>query len=455
MILIALLVVVYVGLYVLLSVPSIQNKIKLMVCEETSALLGGKVGIESLTVLPFSEVILSDVSLDSPDGKRCACIKKVAAGIDIWRLISDRRIVLNYAEIIGLDVNVVQDSLGAPTNIQFLIDALSPKDKTKPPTLFDLKIRNVVIRESKASYLRRWMKADNGKPLPLAEIKMERLRVDLSIPVLKNDFYKFLIRNMQFELTPDVTVRSLAADVEYVKDASGDNDHLIVKDFNISLPNSSLNVADIDLNLADLSDIETNLIGMITPSDFAGLLPQLNSFDSPWNLKIDARYLDNGVEVSEFAISNDDNNSYLSFNGNVGNISKVDSLNLRVSGLKADFSEKIISGICDLIPKMSDKIKGIIVSAGQIILEFDGSLTDSDKAKGKGMLSTGHGKIDFEAEGRSLKSKRPLFKVFANTEDLDIGALFNTDKVGPVSLAIDADFVGLDKNVEGIVSLSS
>ncbi|MDE6697608.1 MAG: translocation/assembly module TamB [Muribaculaceae bacterium] len=455
MIVIALLVVVYVGLYVFLSVPSIQNKIKMLVCEETSLLLGGKIGIESLTVLPFSEVILSEVSLDSPDGDRCASIKKVAAGIDLWRLVADRKIVLNYAEIIGLDVKVVQDSLGAPTNIQFLIDALSPKDKTKPPTLFDLKIRNVVIRESKASYIRRWMIDNNGNSLPFAEMKMERLRMDLSIPVLKNDFYKFLIRNMQFEITPNVTVRSLSADVEYVKDEAGISDRLIVKDFNISLPNSSLNVADIDLNLADLSDIDTKLTGLITPSDFAGLLPQLNSFDSPWNLKVDAHYINNCVEVAEFAISNDYCHSYLNFNGNVGNINNIDSLNLNVSSLKADFSEKIISGVCDLIPKISDKVKGIINSAGNVFLEFDGSLTDCDKAKGKGMLSTGHGKIDFDAEGKFLKSKRPQFKIVANAEDLDVGTLLNTDKVGAVSLAIDADFAGLDKNVDGVVSLSS
>lgn len=426
-----------------------------MVCEETSAFLGGKIGIESLTVLPFSEVILSEVSLDAPDGGRCASIKKVAAGIDIWKLISDRRIVLNYAEIIGLDVNVVQDSVGAPTNIQFLIDALSPKDKTKPPTLFDLKIRNVVIRDSKASYLRLWLKDDKGLPLPFAEMKMERLRMDLSIPVLKNDFYKFLIRNMQFEITPDVTVRSLSADVEYVKDESEGNDRLIVKDFNISFPNSSLNVADVDLKLRDLSNVETKLTGLLTPSDFGGLLPQLNTFDSPWNLVIDAHYLDKGIEVSEFAISNDDSHSYLIFNGNVGNIDKTDSLNLRVSSLKADFSEKVISGVCDLIPKMSDKVKGIINSAGHISLDFEGGLTDGDKAEGKGILYTGHGTIDFDAEGMFLKSKRPSFKIVANAEDIDMSTLLNTDKVGNMSLAIDADFVGLDKNAEGVVSLSS
>lgn len=158
--------VVYVALYVLLSLPSVQNRVKTVACEELSDLLGGSLDIDRLSVSPFSEVLLDDVSLQSPQGDTVASIDKVAAGIDLGCLILDRRIVLNYAEIIGLDARISQPEKDAPLNIKFLIDALSPKDKTKPPTRFDLRFRNIVIRNSRASMSRPWMTADDGSPLP-------------------------------------------------------------------------------------------------------------------------------------------------------------------------------------------------------------------------------------------------------------------------------------------------
>ncbi|MDE6290817.1 MAG: hypothetical protein K2M16_04735, partial [Muribaculaceae bacterium] len=83
MTLIVLLVIVYVGLYVVLSVPSVQNGVRERACSELSSLLGGDLTIGSLTLRPFSEILLTDVALASPKGERCAEISKVAAGIDL------------------------------------------------------------------------------------------------------------------------------------------------------------------------------------------------------------------------------------------------------------------------------------------------------------------------------------------------------------------------------------
>ncbi len=450
-----LLVVVYVGLYVSLSVPSVQDKIKKKVCDETSKLLGGSVTMKSLYVYPFSEIMLSGVTLDSPSGEHCARIGKVAAGIDLWRLLSDRKIVLNYAEIIGLDFMVYQDSAGSPTSIQFLIDALAPKDKKKPPTIFDLKIRNVVIRDSKATFLRRWMIDESGNPYPYAEMNMEKIRMDLSIPVLKNDSSRFIIRNMQFDVTPDVSVRSLSADIQYIKESASDGDKVLVKNFNISFPHSFLTAGDIILNTAKLNDIDAKLSGSVCPSDFSGILHPLKIFDSVWDLNIIAGYKERGIEISDFLIRNDDSDSYLTFKGEIKNIDNTDSLNIDISGLRGDFSEKILSGFGSIIPNITGKADRILSSAGRVHLDFDGFLKDGEYAGGKGLLATSHGKIEFDAECKRLRSRKPLIKLMADAEEIDLGMLLDTDKIGVVSMTIDADIAGIDRNADGSVSLSS
>ncbi len=455
MFVIVLLVIVYVGLYVFLSVPSVQTLVKQRACSELSALLGGELSIGSLTVRPFSEVLLTEVALASPAGKRCAGINKVAAGIDIWSLISDRRIVLNYAEIIGLDARIVQPADSAPLNIQFLIDALSPKDKTKPPTPFDLKIRNVVVRDSRASFSRPWMVDADGTKRNMAEVVLSRLRMDVSIPVLRNDLFKFDVRKIQFDLDPGVNVRNLSAHVSFLKDTIGKSDRLIVKDLDISLPNTSLAVGDLDLRLDSIKNFEATVAGRVTPADFNAFLPQLDAFDTPWDVNIDASLLGNSISVPEFNLNHPESGSSVFLKGNVSDYSDKEKINLDLEVLKADLTARLISNSLALLPGLSEKAKHVLQSLGRTSLSLAGGLHPGGMAEADGTVSTESGKLEFKASGSNVFSKRPKLRLAARADEVELDRLLATDKVGKASLILDADVVGIDRNAEGEIRLSS
>lgn len=458
--LIVLGIVVYVGLYVVLSIPSMQNKIKEKVCNEASLFLGGRLDIESLVIRPFSEVILMGASLSSTEGEECARIGKVAAGIDLWALFAERKIILNYAEILGMDISVIQKEEGAPLNIQFLIDALSPKDKNKPSAEYDIRIRNIVVRDSKASFSRPWMKDDAGGRHKLAEIDIDRLRIDLSIPVLKNDQYRFDIRNLQFDASPGVSVRSLTADIQFIKESvphSRGADRLMVKDLELRLPKSSLTVGDVNLQVDSLDDIPVILDGYITPCDFSELLPDVSSFDSRWNIKTAMAFRNKKeVDVSEFLLENPETNSSLSLKGRVEDIGKKDSLDIRLEELNADLSAKVISEALSVLPQMNDgKGRHVLESAGRIRLDLEGNLKDGDVVDAKGSLITDCGSIGFNGLASRLHSDKPKITLLAEAEDIELGKLLSTDRLGHTSMCLDVDITGLDEHAEGNIKLKS
>ena len=457
MTLIVLLVIVYVGLYVLLSVPPVQDNIKERLCSEISEQLGGKLRIRILSVNPFNEVILSDVTLDSPQGERCASIGKIAAGIDLWTLFSDRKIVFNYAEIIGLDVNVSQDSKDSPLNIQFLIDALSPKDRTKPSTLFDLRIRNIVVRNSRASLSRPWMKDESGTPSSYAFIDISRLRMDLSIPVLRNDMYRFDVRNIQFDAVPGVNVRSLSAQVTYMKDTTGNGtDRLMIEDCKLSLPNSSLSIGDVDLRLGTNSPLNAAVSGSVTPADFSSLVPALGAFDAPWRLNAEATLNDgHDIVVSEFLIDEDLTDSSVSLRGEVKDFQKKDSLDLKLTELNVDISSVLIGKVLSLTPGIREKDMEMLRSLGRIKLDMEGSLMSGERAVADAALTTDIGNLEISASLREIHSKRPGLKLLAEAHNIELDRLLNTDKIEKVSGSLEADVIGFDKNSEGWVRLTS
>ena len=456
MTLIVFLVVLYVVLYVVLSVPSVQDKVKVKVCSELSSVLGGRLEVDDLAVSPFSEVMLTGVSLHSPQGGRCVSIGKVAAGIDIWSLFLDRRIVLNYAEVIGLDVKVVKESEDSPLNIQFLIDALSPKDKDKPKAKFDLKIRNIVVRKSKATFTRQWLAGSAASGQGPAEMSVDGLRMDLSIPELREDLYRFDVRNVQFEATPGIDVRSLSAHVAVVKDTTGrGSDRVQVSDLLIGFPKSSLSVGDVDLKLNSPLDVKAIVRGRLTPSDFSAFWQGLETFDTPWNIDVDASIKESGIVVSGFSLSHASSDSFLSLNGEAHGIRSKDSLDIELRHLELDLSPVLISDAVAMVPSVGGRVKDMLKAAGRVKVGLQGGVAPGGSATAEGSVATSIGHLDFSAKATHLYSKRPQVRLLAEAEDVAVDMLLATGVVGKVSADIEAEITGLDRNAEGYVRLKS
>ena len=122
-------VAIYVVLYVVLSVPAVQKGVRDVAEREVSAFLGSKVEIGNLKLFPFNEVRLSDVSVYSPDGKKCVYVSTLGAGIHLWRLVYDRKIEITYAEIIGLDAEIRQKRCALSVKYRFYNQSFLSKGK--------------------------------------------------------------------------------------------------------------------------------------------------------------------------------------------------------------------------------------------------------------------------------------------------------------------------------------
>ena len=114
--------VLYVGLYIFLSIPPIQNHIKNRVAKELTTFLGGEVKIGEIDIIPFNEVRMKSVEFFAPEGERCIEIGTLGAGIRLWKLVREGRIEITYAEILGLKGHVSQAEKDGPLNISYIIE---------------------------------------------------------------------------------------------------------------------------------------------------------------------------------------------------------------------------------------------------------------------------------------------------------------------------------------------
>ena len=147
--------------------------------------------------------------------------------------MNERRIVFSYAEIIGLDARIWRDSANAPLNIAPIIERLSSKDKNKPPTLYDLRINNIVIRKSALSYDVLNMPVNSGRFDP-NHICVENLKADLLLPRIKNDDYVVRLHRLAMQEKSGLSVEALSG-LFIASDTM-----LSVQDFNLEFPKSRI-----------------------------------------------------------------------------------------------------------------------------------------------------------------------------------------------------------------------
>ncbi len=369
----ALIVIVPAILYALLSVPSVQGVVRDKGAEELSKLLGADVNIGSINITPFNKLTLNDISITTAPGDTALQVDRLGAGIRLGKLILQRKIIISYAEIIGLHGNIHRDSAGAPLNIQPIIDHLKSDDKDKPETIYDLKINNIVIRKSSLDY-----NVDNA---PYDKSKFDRnhigirdLRADIQVPRINNDDYTVILRRLALDERSGLSIESISGT------ASVTDSGISLSDFKLQLPHSCLKLDDINSDYEGWEALSKSwdkipfdvrfLEGTkIYPPDLSPFLPLLDKFDRTFNLSFAAKGSVDNLAIDNVSIAESDGAASITVNGlYASGLPSIDSLNLDVDLISADINAIKLSSFLKSKSIGSESLWTKLDSIGQLTL---------------------------------------------------------------------------------------
>ncbi len=396
-------------LYALLSVPEVQKMVRDRGEIELSALLGADVEIGSVNIAPFNRLTLHDIKLIPQPGDTALKVNRLGAGIRLGKLILQRRIVISYAEIIGLEANLHRDSLNGPLNIQPIIDHLKSDDQDKPKPEYDLRINNIVIRRSSLNYdiLNAPTESRTHKFNP-NHISIRDLRADILVPRISNNDYTVVLRRLALSEQSGFTIESISGE------ASVTDSGLALKSFDIILPNSKIILGDIfsDYNgWESLSkgwnhipfDIKILKGSNLYPPDLAAFYTPLEKIDFSFNIDFEAKGTVGDLTVDNLSVNERSNSISMDILGlsaqglpSVSDLSvDIDSLNLKVSmpkvcGVLLDKSfgdanllskldtigQSTLKATISISPDRSTMSANLFTEAGNAFVstEFDGSI---------------------------------------------------------------------------------
>lgn len=359
------------ALYVALSLPPVQRFLCHTAETELSKLLTVPVNIDYVSISPFNRLTLHGVKVADAANRDALLVHRLGAGVNLWSLLSDRRLVVDYAEIIGLDATIYRDSVGAPLNIRPIIDALSPKSDTGNPTRFDFRINTVVMRTSSLSYdVLSLPRTDSG--FDPNHIAISDMRADIQLPEIRNGHFTVDIRRIAFSERSGFVLKSLTGLFRLTPDS------LSVSNLTINLPNTRLafnnQACPID-GLRNLNrqwhslpfDIHLLDGSFLSTADISPFLPALNVLNLSLDAHLHLRGTPGHIQLERLALANSD--FKLLTYGSLTGLGQSSPLEFSVPGLSVEANSSRLVDVASRFSNLPPRSRTILANLGNIRLD--------------------------------------------------------------------------------------
>lgn len=452
MTLVVLLVVAYGLIYLATSMPYFQNKLKAVGERELSKFLETDVTIDDITISPFNQVVLKGVKIPDQKGDDLIKVDKLGAGISLYDLIIKRKFVFNYAEIDGLHGTVTRPDKSSPTNLQFIVDKLKPKPG-KPPTPYDIKINNAVIRNTDLSYD---VLNEPHKPAGTFDpnhMQVTDLTADLVFPRIKNNDFIVNVEQLSMNEKNGLQLKKLSGNFK-IDDTRTQINNLVV-----DLPGTHLTPANTTFHYSSLknaiNEIKVQPITLnmsenyITPADLKTFDSRLGQWTQPVNFTVDATASRDKLDVRKLKLDAQNGGIKLDLEGTATNYRSPQNMDFDVRHIDLTASRGEIARLTSTYAHLPANVQEIVNKCGDV--HIHGNATGNlANVKANVDVNTAMGDLAVDGIYTSTGGNKSI-NGHVNTSNLNVGAITGKPELlGQVSMdaMVDAT-VGAGNNIVG------
>ena len=284
---VALIILIAAALPILLQNSEIQNYLAQAVTKELSVKLKSKVSVGSIEYKLFNTVRLNDFYVEDLEQDTLLFVKQTNANFSFWKLFNGK-ILFTGIEFDQLQGNLKVDTLGH-SNLDFVIKAFEKPQKNDSSNI-EYRIKNLRFKDSFISYSKQ-----NGKPtrafniLNPDSLRFSDINAELALNMLNKDTLSAEIKSLSLRERSGFTLNNLKTQI------SGSRKGAKVQFIELILPNTNLNITDIEFKYDSIGDLKNFAQKVrwkvpvnnsnITLQDFAAIVPAFKNFKDPVNIK--------------------------------------------------------------------------------------------------------------------------------------------------------------------------
>lgn len=299
-------------LMLLLNAPFVQRRTASLLSTALENRVGTRVDMSGLHWRLPDDIIVDSLRIDDQEGEPLLTAERIAVKVKWMPLLRDGLIDIRNVRLFNPVIHLTADSIGAPTNCQFLLDAFA-SDEERKGTIPNMRINSLIVRHAAFCYdvLSEPQTPSVFNP---SHISVPDLNAHLSLKALSPDSLSVILRelnlseqsgfaldDMQFRLIANHDGATLAGFVFDMPHTALRLDTLYV---NYALPSFAEASADTSLVQGlTLNDFLSSLryqgvlaSSQFTPSDLSAFVPGLKPLNDRMvmssRFKGDARRLD-------------------------------------------------------------------------------------------------------------------------------------------------------------------
>ncbi len=286
----------------LMEIPSVQTAMGNGVSSALSNMLDTRVGVGKVRMTFPLRITVDDFVVYDKSNKEMIRSNRLAAGIALKHL-AEGRVSIHSAQLFGASFNLYQDSIGAPANFQFVIDALSSNDTTSKSNL-DLHIGSLIVRRSSVKFDRHDAAATPGR-FNANHIHATDISGHFRLRSLTNDSINVEVKKLSLKEHSGLRLERLALNLVSGHTATR------LSGFTLRLPQSSITISDISAThtaskLFGIDPASLDISGRIdnvkvAASDFAFLQPSLSNSNASITMSASIDGNGSGVNLNGIA----------------------------------------------------------------------------------------------------------------------------------------------------------
>lgn len=462
--LLAMLIAIPIGLYMIFSTPWAQQRIRDVAVSELSALMATNVKIGRIEIHPFNRLSIYDISANDDKGDPAMDIGEISIAFEFFHLMRTGKLVVDFALIDRPNIRLSRNDIGSPINIAGIISRLKSDDPQRPQSHYDLIANTVIISNGTLSYdVIDIERAETG--FDPRHIRIDDIFLNAYIPRISNDGYRVEIDRLSFKEQCGFSLNDLTTAI------SVDPSHAQIEYLNVELPHSTIAFAPVSLNTNGINALPDSFrdlgisVGIRPGSsvyipDISSFCPAMSEFSQWFDIELDAHISSHEISVDRLFISESSGSMRIVADGMITQLDKGFDAGYELGTMKVYASGDEIRAIAGYAQgnsiaknissriRSSDTFSADICAGGSLCnATFDSSIAFADNSiaisgsyDSQDSLKTINLKLDGKIDFPDLSLMLPDPAPSAITSDISLKAGLTK---GSSSIEIDMDSVSM------------
>ncbi len=372
-----------------------------------------------------NRLILEDVWVKDQNDSTLLKASRLSAKIDPIPLFQGK-VSISNVQLYGFNINLYQQNDTTPSNIRFLIDIFSPKEKKESNP--NLSINTILIRRGKLS----WHKLDRPQTPHLFNpnhILLDKINATLSLKQYTKDSLDFHLKKLSFEEVSGLTLKQLAFHLK------ADKKQALLDGFRLELPESHIEITptlisyDYQIDANGKKSLKAPCFegqishGIFSLHDIASISPALQRMTQkkriqPLQLDLYFKGNEQQIEINPLALKSKDDGLIARIPVNISFPYDTERRTLSADIRKIQISPSYTSLFAEAIQDEKGTIKSYLSSIGTI--QANGNIILKNKQiKGGVHLNTDIGSLNLTAQKDALNK----VKATLQSSNFDLGKL--------------------------------